>query len=192
MSQALVKVYNASIDRFGGAVAMFASRGTERFHFVSELLAGFPFAFGFKLRRAVYRRILPKVGDDVVLLHGVVIDDPRTTIGNDVWVSFGSYIEYAFIEDHVLIGQHVVLLAGKKHHNIDRIDIPIKLQGNPPKEPITIGRGVWIGANATVMADVGHDAIVGAGSVVTKPVPPFAIVAGNPARIIRMRTEVGP
>jgi acetyltransferase-like isoleucine patch superfamily enzyme len=39
------------------------------------------------------------------------------------------------------------------------------------------------------MADVGHDAIVGAGSVVTKPVPPFAIVAGNPARLIRRRNE---
>lgn len=41
--------------------------------------------------------------------------------------------------------------------------------------------------NSTVMADVGHDAIVGAGSVVTKPVPPFAIVAGNPAKILKMR-----
>jgi acetyltransferase-like isoleucine patch superfamily enzyme len=123
----------------------------------------------------------------VVLHHGVVIEDERTTFGNDVWVSVGTYIDYAIIEDHVLIGQHAVLLAGKGHHNIDRTDIPIKLQGNPPKEPINIGRGAWIGANATVMADIGHDAIVGAGSVVTKHVPPFAIVAGNPARVIRMR-----
>jgi acetyltransferase-like isoleucine patch superfamily enzyme len=131
--------------------------------------------------------MLPKIGKDVVLHFGVTIEDERTTFGNDVWVSVGTYIDYVIIEDHVLIGQHAVLLAGKGHHNIERLDIPIKQQGNPPKEPITIGHGAWIGANATVMADVGHDAIVGAGSVVTKPVPPFAIVAGNPARVIRMR-----
>ena len=54
-------------------------------------------------------------------------------------------------------------------------------------EAVKWGNGCWVGANATVMADVGHDAIVGAGSVVTRPVPPFAIVAGNPARVLRMR-----
>lgn len=187
MSGLLVKTYNSSIDRFGGVVAAIANKGVDRFHFVSEMLAGLPFAFGWKLRQAVYRRILPSMGEDVVLLHGVVIDDPRTTLGNDVWVSYGTFIEYAFIEDHVLIGQHSVLLAGKNHHFTDRLDIPIKQQGNPPKEPITIGHGVWIGANTTIMADVGHDAIVGAGAVVTKSVPPFAIVAGNPARVIKMR-----
>jgi acetyltransferase-like isoleucine patch superfamily enzyme len=191
MSRLLTRTYNTSIDRFGGGIAALSSKGIERFHFVSELLAQVPFAIGWKLRQAVYRRILPSVGEDVVMLHGVVIDDPRTTLGSNIWVSYGSFIEYAFIEDHVLIGQHVVILAGKNHHNIDRVDIPIKRQGNPPKEPITIGHGVWIGANATVMADVGHDAIVGAGSVVTKPVPPFAIVAGNPARVLRMRTDIG-
>ena len=159
------------------------------FPFLSESLSQIPFGFGWKFRHAVYSRILPKVGSDVILHHGVVIDDPRTEFGSDIWISVGTYIDYALIEDHVLIGQHVVLLAGKGHHNFDRLDIPIKHQGNPPKEPIIIGHGAWIGANATVMADIGHDAIVGAGSVVTKPVPPFAIVAGNPARLLRMRND---
>ncbi|MEJ7623614.1 MAG: DapH/DapD/GlmU-related protein [Pyrinomonadaceae bacterium] len=188
MSSALAKLYNSSIDRVGGVVGSYASRRESlRFPYLSEMLSRIPYAFGWKLRRAVYSRVLPSVGTDVVLHFGVVIDDPRTTFGSDIWISVGTYIDYAAIEDHVLIGPHAVLLAGRNHHNIDRIDIPIKQQGNPPKEPITIGRGAWIGANATVMADVGHDAIVGAGSVVTKPVPPFAIVAGNPARVIRMR-----
>ncbi|MCE7963652.1 MAG: acyltransferase [Acidobacteria bacterium ACB1] len=187
MSSFLAKTYNASIDTAGGMIAVVGKRRPSRFSYLSEFLSRVPFAFGWKLRRAVYSRILPNVGKDVVLLHGVVIDDVRTTLGDDIWISVGTYLDYVIVEDHVLIGQHVVLLSGKNHHNIDRLDIPIKLQGNPPKEPITIGRGAWIGANATVMADVGHDAIVGAGSVVTKPVPPFAIVAGNPAKVIRMR-----
>lgn len=191
MSLALVKTYNSSIDKLGGSIGSIARSRLEKkrlhFPYLSELLSKVPFAFGWKLRRAVYARILPQIGKGVVLHFGVSIEDERTSFGNDIWVSVGSYIDYAIIEDNVLIGQHVILLAGARHHNIDRLDIPIKQQGNPPKEPLMIGHGAWIGANATVMADVGHDAIVGAGSVVTKPVPPFAIVAGNPAKLIRMR-----
>lgn len=191
MSMALAKTYNSTIDKLGGFIGSFASRrlSKKRLHFpyLTEMLSQIPFAFGWKLRRAVYARILPQIGENVILHHGVSIEDERTSFGDDVWISVGTYIDYAIIEDHVLIGQHVVLLAGKNHHYIDRLDIPIKQQGNPPKMPITIGHGAWLGANATVMADVGHDAIVGAGSVVTKPVPPFAVVAGNPARILKMR-----
>lgn len=191
MSQGLTKVYNTSVDKLGEVIGSSARRRLAKrrlyFPYLSETLSKVPFAFGWKLRRAVYSRILPSMGTDVVLHHGVSIEDERTTFGNDIWISVGTYIDYAIIEDHVLIGQHVVLLAGNGQHNFDRTDIPIKLQGNPPKEPITIGRGAWIGANSTVMADVGHDAIVGAGSVVTKPVPPFAIAVGNPARVVRMR-----
>lgn len=172
------------------AAWLFASIvGGAYFPFVSQAISTLPFAMGWKFRRAVYKHLLPSVGKDVVLHPGVILEDQRCTFGDDIWISVGVYIDFVHIEDHVLIGQHVVLLSGKNHHNSDRLDVPIKHQGNPEKQAITIGRGVWIGANATVMADIGHDAIVGAGSVVTKPVPPFAIVAGNPARVMRMRDE---
>lgn len=191
MKNALVKTYNSSIDSLGALIGALAKKQLARkplsFPFLSASFSQIPFVFGWKLRRAIYARILPQIGENVVLNHGVIIEDERTTFGFDVWVSVGTYIDYVIIEDHVLIGQQAVLLSHKNHHNVDRTDIPIKLQGNPPKTPITIGRGAWIGANATVMADVGNDAVVGAGSVVVKPVPPFAIVAGNPAKIIRMR-----
>src|SRR5687767_9062649 len=126
----LVRTYNSSIDRLGGVVGSAAKRRLEKkrlhFPYLTEVLSRVPFGFGWKLRRAVYARILPSIGDDVVLHYGVVIDDERTSFGMDVWVSVGCYIDYAVIEDHVLIGQHVVLLAGKGHHHIDRLDIPIK------------------------------------------------------------------
>ena len=53
----------------------------------------------------------------------------------------------------------------------------------------TIGNDVWIGINAIIKAGItiGNGAVIGAGSVVTKNVPPYAIVAGNPAKIIRYR-----
>ena len=52
---------------------------------------------------------------------------------------------------------------------------------------IRIGAGTWIGAGAVIMADVGRDSIVGAGAVVTKPVPDRVMAAGVPARVLSSR-----
>ena len=57
------------------------------------------------------------------------------------------------------------------------------------KKRIALDDDCWIGANAVVMEEVGHGAIVGAGSIVTKPVPPYAIVVGNPARTVPSRRQ---
>lgn len=193
MPRLLSSLSNAAIDALGAAVGHVARVADRRswvyFPFVSQALSAVPFAVGWKLRRAAYARVLPHVGQGTIVHHGVVFDDAGTRIGDDVWISVGAYIELADIGDHVLIGPHAVLLASGQYHRYDRIDVPIKSQGNLPRVPLRIGDGAWIGANATVMAEVGHDAIVGAGAVVTKPVPPFAIVAGNPARLIRMRNQ---
>ncbi len=75
MTSALVKTYNSSIDKFGGFIGAFAKRrlakGKLYFPYLSEMLSQIPFAFGWKLRRAVYARIFPQIGENVVLHHGV-------------------------------------------------------------------------------------------------------------------------
>jgi acetyltransferase-like isoleucine patch superfamily enzyme len=194
MPRFLSSAWNSLIDAGGGltgsVVRTGVSRGWIYFPFASEVLSVLPFSLGWKLRRAIYARLLPQIGRDVLLNFGVVLEDPRTTFGDDIWISTGCYIDYANIGSYVLVGPHSVLLSGGRHHRFDRLDLPVKHQGNWPKKPLMIGDGVWIGANATIMADVGHDAIVGAGSVVTKPVAPYAIVAGNPARVIRDRRQL--
>ena len=186
-----VRCFNGSIRLAGGVLGWMLGSCVQRkwlyFPFVSEALSCVPFSFGWKLRNAVYKRILPVCGEDTILHFGVTLEDERTRIGRNVWVSVGSYIDYAEIGDSVLIGPHVVLLSGGRVHRSEKLDIPIKDQGNLPKKPLLVGRGAWLGAHATVMADVGEHAIVGAGAVVTKAVPAYAVVAGNPARTLYMR-----
>jgi virginiamycin A acetyltransferase len=187
----VARCLNASIGLAGGLVGLPLGSCVRRkwlyFPFVSEALSCVPFSFGWKFRSAVYKRILSGCGDETMLHFGVTLEDERTKIGRNVWVSVGSYIDYAEIGDSVLIGPHAVLLAGGRAHRFDRLDIPIKDQGNLPKKPLRVGMGAWVGAHAMVMADVGEHAIVGAGSVVTKEVPAYAVVGGNPAKILYMR-----
>ena len=185
--------FNGSVRLAGTLLGSLLGAGVRRewfhFPFVSEALSVVPFSFGWKFRNAVYRRILSSCGDDAVLHCGVILEDERTKIGRNVWVSVGTYIGYADIQDSVLVGPHAVLLAGGRPHRFDRLDIPIKDQGNLPKKPLLIGTGAWIGAHATVMADIGDHAIVGAGAVVTREVPAYAVVAGNPAKVLYMRNQ---
>ena len=92
------------------------------------------------------------------------------------------------IGSHVMMGPEVMILGG--NHKYDRLDIPMNLQGSTTSQPLQIGNDVWIGARATILGNVkeiGNGAIIGAGSVVTKPVPEYAIVAGNPAKVIKYR-----
>ena len=90
------------------------------------------------------------------------------------------------IAANVLIGSNVSIINGNRQHGIERLDIPIREQpGEFPK--VQIGTDSWIGDRAIVMADVGEHCVVGAGSVVTKPVPDYAIVVGNPARVVKYR-----
>jgi acetyltransferase-like isoleucine patch superfamily enzyme len=90
------------------------------------------------------------------------------------------------LEDDVLVGSHVSVINGNRQHGIDRLDLPVREQaGEYPR--ITIGHDTWVGDRTVVMADLGRHCVVGAGSVVTKPVEDYAIVVGNPARVIGSR-----
>ena len=90
------------------------------------------------------------------------------------------------IGSNVRIGPHCVLSGIS--HRFDRTDIPICEQG-PVRKPILIEDDVWIGANTTVIdgVTIATGVVIGAGSVVTRKIPPYTIVGGNPARVIRHR-----
>ena len=93
------------------------------------------------------------------------------------------------IGDNVMMGPDVMMFT--RNHAFSRLDIPMNQQGTTEEKPIVIGDDVWIGARVIVLGGVtiGRGAILAAGSVVTKSVPEYAIVGGNPAKIIRFREE---
>ncbi|MBS5531519.1 acyltransferase [bacterium] len=94
----------------------------------------------------------------------------------------------------IRIGRSVLLANGvaihDNNHGIDRIDVNIVEQPFVCRE-VWIGDDVWIGTRAVILPGVriGSHAVVGAGSIVTRDVPDWAVVAGNPARLIRMRNS---
>ena len=86
------------------------------------------------------------------------------------------------IEDDVLLGSGVHIYVG--NHRFDRGDAPIIDQGFQEFRPVRIEQGAWVGAGAILLPGVtiGRNAVVGAGSIVTRDVPPAMVAVGNPAR----------
>lgn len=154
----------------------------------SQFYSLFPGLLGVYLRQAFYGWVLPSLGKDACISFGTVFSHPTARIGQKVYVGVGCLLGDATLEDDVLIGSHVSILNGNRQHGIERLDVPVREQpGDYPR--VSIGQDSWIGDRAIVMAHVGKHAVVGAGAVVTKPVPDYAIVVGNPARVVGWRNS---
>lgn len=121
--------------------------------------------------------------EDYTIINNGVGD---VLIGENSLIGIGNtVIGPAQIGDHVITAQHVVISG--MNHEFRNISCPIRDQP-VIKSPILIDDEVWIGANSVILAGVsiGKHSVVGAGSVVTKNVPPYSVVAGNPAKIIKI------
>ena len=152
----------------------------------SQLFSLFPGLIGVNLRRAFYRLTLSRCGQGACISFGTVFSHCTAAVGKKVYVGAYCSIGDVNLQDDVLLSSHVSILNGCRQHGIDRLDLPIREQpGQYPR--VTIGRDSWIGERAVVMADVGKHCVVGAGAVVTKPLPDYAIAVGNPAKVLRYR-----
>jgi len=106
-------------------------------------------------------------------------------IGNNSRIGMGNVvIGPVTIGNNVILAQNIVMSG--LNHNYTNIDIPIYLQGETVAA-ITIEDDCWIGANAVITAGVtiGKHSVIAGGAVVTKNIPPYSVVVGNPARIIK-------
>ena len=150
-----------------------------------------------------------QIGAGVFIAPNAAVFCDRLTVGDRSYVAALAYVTgdltigadcsinpYAVVRgeirmgDGVRIGAHASILGF--NHRMSN-DLPIHEQGTWSKG-ITLGDDVWIGSNTTILdgVTVGDHVIIGAGAVVTKSVPDWAVVAGNPARVIRdRRTEAG-
>jgi len=86
-----------------------------------------------------------------------------------------------------MMAPDVIILS--KNHEYGSLDRPMRAQGEQAEKPVIIGDDVWIGTRVVILpgVNVGKGAILAAGAVVTKDVPEYAIVGGNPARFIKSR-----
>ncbi|HBN08154.1 MAG TPA: acetyltransferase [Cyanobacteria bacterium UBA8530] len=149
--------------------------------------------FGYALRRFLSKFIFKRCGEGVIIKQQAYFGS-----GSELVVGDRSQIGHRARIDHdvtlgndVVMGPEVVMMSAA--HRFEERDVPINLQGSQERRPIVVGNDVWLGTRVIVLPGVkiGDGAVIGAGSVVTKDVPPYAIACGVPARVVRFRGEKG-
>ncbi len=154
----------------------------------SQAWAIVPGLAGQYLRRAFLSRALRACSSSAVIEFGTLFSSASASIGERAYVGPRCHLGWAMIEDDALLAAGVHVPSGARTHGIADPSMPIRDQPTH-KTPVRVGAGAWIGSAAIVMADVGRDAVIAAGAVVTRPIPDRAIAGGVPARVIRLRDE---
>ena len=151
-----------------------------------------PFGSFFqRFRFFLASRLLNTCGRSVRVNPGAYFGSgQRVRVGNNTNLSEGMYvIGDLSLGDDVMLGPQVVFIS--YNHEVSDLTMPMRAQGATDSRPIVVGNDVWIGMRAMIMpgVHVGDHAIVAAGSVVTKDVPAWGVVGGNPAKLIKYRKE---
>jgi virginiamycin A acetyltransferase len=149
------------------------------------LLPGLP---GHYIRKCYYFLTLRRCSLTCDIGFMTFIHDRRTQIGQRVYIGTAVGVGWVTLGDGCLLASRVSVLSGRTQHRVDPDGRLTPFDRSAAKQ-IHIGEETWIGEGAIVMADVGCHCIVGAGSIVTKPVASGSLVAGNPARLIRRLVE---
>lgn len=142
------------------------------------------------LRYQACRRLFRKCGANVNVERGAYLEQPWTmAIDDNSGLGIGSYVD-----GPVTIGRNVMMAPGvkiyRRNHETASTDVPMIEQGFGPFVPLVVEDDVWIGSSVIIVPSVqriGRGSILAAGAVVVKDVPPFSIVGGNPAKIVKNR-----
>jgi maltose O-acetyltransferase len=141
-------------------------------------------------RQAVLKRLMGSMGENVEVRSPFFCDyGSNIHLGDGAFMNFNCVVLDVVevrIGDGTQIGPAVQIYAADHPR-----DPAVRLSGLENGRPVAIGRNVWIGGGAIILpgVTVGDDAVIGAGSVVTRDVPAGAIVAGNPARVLKRTAE---
>ena len=154
----------------------------------TQALGVLPGLLGQYLRRAFLCQVLAECHRSCCIEFGVLFSRAGARIRENVYIGPRSHIGLADIGKDVMLAAGVHVPSGARTHGTDDPSIPMREQEGR-LQMVTIGEGAWIGQAAVVLADVGRHSIVGAGAVVTKPVPDHVVAAGVPAKVIRSRLD---
>lgn len=144
-----------------------------------------------KIRSLLCKLIFSSCGKKLAVEDNVYFGNGRDIeVGDEVGFgsNFKSLNRILKIGSYLMMGEDVLFLGGG--HNYDRIDVPMGHQAGKPKTQLEIGDDVWIGARVIVLPGckkIGKGVIIGAGAVVTKDIPEYSIVGGNPAKVVKYR-----
>ena len=145
----------------------------------------------YKFRYYACEKMFRKCGKRIKVGQGALIGSGETIeMGSDSSIGKNCVVSHAHIGSDVMMGEHVIFYAS--NHKFDRHDIPMTHQGMSEPRTVKIEDDVWLGAFSIILPscnNIGKGAIVAAGSIVTKDVPAYAIVGGNPAKLIKYRNE---
>jgi len=139
------------------------------------------------IRAFFARRICAHVGSQVNIERGATFG-ALTTIGDRSGIGYNCELYGEVnLKNDVLMAPECVFYT--RNHEVSRTDIPMGAQGDGPSFPITIGNDVWLGRRVMVMpgVSIGDGCIVAAGAIVTKDFPPYTVLGGVPAKVIRSR-----
>jgi maltose O-acetyltransferase len=119
----------------------------------------------------------------VVPIELIAYEGARLLIGDGTFVNYGTSIsahQLVSIGRQCLLGHYTLILDNNEHDTERHYMLP-------PSDPVVIGDHVWIGSRSVILPGVriGHHAVIGAGSIVTKDVPARSVAVGNPARVVR-------
>lgn len=163
----------------------------ENYFYVESLIWSFCNLMPQFLRRLLFKLVFKRYGDGSTLDYSVYVRYPwKVSIGSGTTINRGCkfYTSYVVRDAEITIGDHVAIgpevsfcSASHLHTDIELADIAATIR---------VENRCWVGAKSVILPGItiGEGAVVGAGSVVTKDVPPWTIVAGNPARFIKERT----
>jgi len=170
---------------FPFALPFLVTNSRSVFTTTGQLLVFFFGKVGGYLRSAFYSLTLKRCGKRLYVDFGSYFSQSAAEIHDDVFISTYCIIGNARIGNNVVVSPCSHILSGRRQHASFQKDVPIFWQSGGVFEQVSIGENSWIGQASVVMADIGKQNIIGAGSVVVKKTGDYEVHAGNPARLIR-------
>ena len=152
----------------------------------TQALGLVPGLLGQYLRRAFLARTIAFCASSSVVEFGTIFSAVGAHLDVNVYIGARCHVGLAHFERDVLVAPAVHVPSGRLTHGIADPDAPIRDQEGF-RELVRIGAGSWIGSGAVVMANVGCRTIIGAGAVVTRPLPDDVVAGGVPARVLSVR-----